>query len=55
MIVLGTNSNPTMASVKAIPLNSTARLAVAPAAAIAAPRSRPRPRSSRKRERTNSE
>ena len=41
MIVLGTSSSPTIASVNAIPLNSTARLAVAPTAAIAARRSRP--------------
>ena len=41
MIVLGTSSSPTMASVNAMPLNSTARLAVAPTAAIASSRSRP--------------
>ena len=47
MIVLGTSSRPTMASVNAMPLNSTARLAVAPTTAIASSRSRPCRRSSR--------
>ena len=44
-----------MARVKAMPLNSTARLAVAPTAAIASGFSRPWRRSSRKRDSTNSE
>ena len=47
MIVVGTSSIPNSATTKAEPLNSTARLAVAPAAAIASSCSRPRPRSSR--------
>ena len=55
MTVLGTSRSPTIASVNARPLNSTARLAVPPVAAIASSFSRPWARSSRKRERMNSE
>ena len=54
MMLLWTSRRPTIASTKALPLKSTARLAVAPVASIAATFSRPRPRSSRKRETTNS-
>jgi len=54
-IVLGTSRSPSIASTKAIPLNSTARLAVAPAVAIESSFSRPWSRSSRKRERVKSE
>ena len=54
MIVLWTSRRPTIASTKALPLKSTARLAVAPVAAIASTFSRPRARSSRKRETTKS-
>ena len=50
----GTSSIPHIASTKAIPLKSTARLAVAPDATIASTFSSPRARSSRKRERMNS-
>ncbi len=42
MIVSGTRSMPDIASTKAMPLKSTARLAVAPGAAIASTFSRPR-------------
>ena len=52
--VSGTSSIPNIASTKAIPLKSTARLAVAPDATIASTFSSPRPRSSRKRERMKS-
>ena len=41
MIVLGTSRRPTMASVKAMPLKRTARLALPPTAAIASSSSRP--------------
>ena len=41
MTVLGTSRSPTIASVNAKPLNSTARLAVPPVAAIASSFSRP--------------
>ena len=54
MIVLGTISRPSMASTKALPLKSTARLAV-PAREIASRRAAPRARSSRTRETTNRE
>ena len=47
MIVFGTISIPSIAITKAVPLKSTARLAVAPAASIAWDGSRPPPRSSR--------
>ena len=55
MIVLGTISRPSMASTKALPLKSTARLAVPPAREIASRRAAPRARSSRTRETTNRE
>ncbi len=54
MIVFWTSSRPHIASTNALPLKSTARLAVAPVAAIASVFSRPRWRSSRKRETTKS-
>ena len=54
MIVLCTSSSPVIASTNALPLKSTARFAVAPAAAIASVFSRPAARSSRKRETTKS-
>jgi len=47
MIVFGTISIPSIAITKALPLNSTARLAVAPAISIAPGGSRPLTRSSR--------
>jgi hypothetical protein len=54
-MVLGTRSMPISASTTVIPLNSTARLAVAPAASMASSLSRPCRRSSRYRETMNSE
>ena len=45
--VSGTSSRPDMASMKAMPLNTTARLAVAPDIAIASSLTRPPARSSR--------
>ena len=54
MTVLSTSSRPTIASTKALPLKSTARLAVEPATRIASSRSRPAARSSRNRETTKS-
>jgi hypothetical protein len=47
MIELGTSSIPNMATTKAVPLKTTARLAVSPEKAIASNCSRPRLRSSR--------
>ncbi len=47
MIEEGTSSIPNIATTNAEPLNSTARLAVAPAAPIASYGSRPPSRSSR--------
>ena len=54
MIVLWTSSRPVIARTNALPLKSTARLAVAPVTAIASCLSRPRARSSRKRDTTKS-
>ena len=47
MIEFGTSSIPNIATTNTVPLNSTARLAVAPDASIAASSSRPCARSSR--------
>jgi hypothetical protein len=47
MIELGTSSIPSIAITNVVPLKSTARLAVAPAASIAPSFSRSCPRSSR--------
>ena len=47
MTVFGTISIPSIAITNAVPLKSTARLAVAPVATIASDGSRPAPRSSR--------
>ncbi len=55
MIEFGTSSIPNIATTKTVPLKSTARLAVAPAASIAPSSSCPLPRSSRYRETTKSE
>jgi len=55
MIEVGTMNIPSSATTKVKPLNSTARLAVAPARAIASSFARPSARSSRYRETTKSE
>ena len=55
MIEVWTSSIPNIATTNVLPLNSTARLALAPVRSIAASVSWPRPRSSRNRESTNSE
>jgi len=47
MIEVGTMNMPTSATTNVLPLNSTARLAVAPACSIASLFARPRRRSSR--------
>ena len=54
-IVVGMSSMPTRASTTVMPLNSTARLAVAPASSMASSRSCPARRSSRYLDTMNSE